>query len=319
MLGCAIAAQDLRGETAQARAGLAKDPTTDTLLTLAIDRRHAPLWSEIDRIGGDGFRESLDREAARAADAAKATPKDYEAVTHQMQTLRALGRFDEALAVGKALAVDKAQIEAVGTDAFWLVNEYSANLRARGRIDEAITVLDGLLELGMDRYPDLTSIAINRAEMVLAAGRYPAALDSLADLEAKHLDKLSPYGKMWVWANTACALRALGRSEDARAADAKLAAKPDDNWSAATVAAACSNDTMAIADMLVLRLRNSDARPSALGLFVVFDGAEARTAHDKAVRQAMATARAMPAVQAEFAKYGREIHYAGTTQGRSEF
>jgi hypothetical protein len=37
------------------------------------------------------------------------------------------------------------------------------------------------------------------------------------------------------------------------------------------------------------------------------------------MRQAMAKARTMPEVQAEFQKYGRAVHYAGTTQGWSEF
>jgi transglutaminase-like putative cysteine protease/tetratricopeptide (TPR) repeat protein len=209
MLGCAIAAHSLRGEMSEAQAGLAKDPPTDTLVTLAIDRRHQALWPEIDRIGSDGFRKSLEQEAARATAAAKASPKDYEIVARQMAALRALGRFDEALAAGDALVKDKAQIEVVGTDAFWFVNEYATDLRARGRIDDAIAVLDGVLALGIDRYPELGSLAINRAEMVIAAGRYQAGLDSLSALEKDHADQLSAYGRMWIWANEDCALRAL--------------------------------------------------------------------------------------------------------------
>jgi transglutaminase-like putative cysteine protease/tetratricopeptide (TPR) repeat protein len=319
ILGCAIAAHSHRGEIAAARMGLAKDPPTDALLSLAIDRRHQALWPELDRLGSDGFRRSLDREAARAAAAVKAAPNDYEAVSRQMQALRALGRFQEALAAGKTLASDKAQIEVVGHDAFWLVNEYAGNLHALGRVDEAIAALDGVVALGIDRYPELASIAINRAETVHAAGRYQAALDSYAEIEAQHFDKLNSYGKMWVWAGKACALTALGRDDEAKAMQAKLASKPEDNWNAATAAAACRSDIKAIADMLVIRLRDSDARPGALGLFIQFGAPEARTPVENAMRDAVAKARAMPQVQAEFAKYGRAIRYAGTTQGWSEF
>jgi len=319
MAGCALAAHSLRGEKAQTGAALANEPPVDALLTLAIDRRHQSLWPEIDRIGKDGFRAGLEHDAARAATAAKATPRDYQAVTYQMQTLRALGRFQEALVAGKVLAEDKAQFEVVGGDAFWLANEYARNLQALGRYDEAIAAVDGVIALGLDRYPDLVSMAINRGDMLLSAGRYQAVIDAMAELEARHFGRISAYGKMWVWANRACALRALGRDEEAKVDDAKLSARPDDNWGAATAAAACRDDTDAVAGMLVTRLRDSDSRPAALGLFITFDGRETRTPFDKKMRQTVANARARPEVQAEFAKYGRSIRYAGTTQGWSEF
>ena len=319
MLGCAIEAYSLRGELAQARVGLAKGPAAQTLVTLAIDRSHQALWPDIDRIGADRFRKSLMREADQAEIAAKAAPRDYGAVTYQMQTLRALGRFQDALAVGKALAGDTAQIEVAGTDAFWLVNEYAGNLRALGRMDEAIAALDGVLALGVERYPDLASIAVNRAEFILAAGRFQAALDRLNELETRHFDTLSPYGKMWVWADKTCALEALGRSAEAKALAEQVAAKSGDNWSAVTKAAACRNDTKAIADSLLRRLGDSTERTGALGLFITFETPEAHTAFDQAQHQAIAKARALPAVQAEFAKYGRVVRYAGTSQGWSDF
>jgi tetratricopeptide (TPR) repeat protein len=315
ILGCAIAALSLRGQLAEARVLLKKNPSTDALLNLAIDRRHQALWPEIDGFVRDRFRKSLEVDVTRAAAVAKAAPKDFTAVTYHMQSLRAAGRYDEALAVGKALVGDKAQIEIGGNDAFWLVNEYAADLRASGRMEEAIAAMDGVIALGVDRYPELASLMINRAELVIAVGRPKSGLESLAELEAQHFDKLNNFGKMWVWANSACALRALARDDEAKAMDAKLATNPGDNWSAATHAAACRNDTKAVADLLVRRLRDSDARPPALGLFIVFEGREARTPAEQAVEQTMRKARAMPEVQAEFAKYGRAIHYAGTTQG----
>lgn len=319
MLGCAIAAHSLRGELSDARAGLAKNPPTATLVGLAIDRRHQALWPEIDRFAGDGFRKNLESEADRTASAVKAAPKDYQMVSHHMQALRALGRFGEALQAGEALAKDKTQVEVTGNDAFWMINEYAANLRAMGRVAEAIAELDSVLSLGIDRYPELAPLAINRAEMVVAAGQYQAGLDSFSDLEAHHLDQLSLYGKMWIWANEACALRAMGRNDDAKVPEAKLAVKPDDNWSAASAAAACRDDTKTIADMLVKRLQDSDARPMALGLFITFEGSEAHSPLETTMRKAMAKARAMQEVQAEFRKYGRAIRYVGTTQGWSEF
>jgi tetratricopeptide (TPR) repeat protein len=176
-----------------------------------------------------------------------------------------------------------------------------------------------VLALGVDRYPDLGSLMINRAEMAIAAGHYDEAIKSLTKLETEQPDSLSPYGTMWIWANTSCALHASGKAEEAKAMDAKLAAKPDDNWSAVTAAAACRGDVKAVGDLLIKRLREDDARMTALGLFIQFGTPEARTPFEQQVRDVMARARALPEVQAEFAKYGRTIRYAGTTQGWSDF
>ena len=319
MLGCAIAGHSLRGELAEARAGLTKNVPTNSLVSMAIDRRHAALWPELDRLGADRYRKNLEHEANRAATAAKTAPKDYAVATHQMRTLRALGRFQEALGVGKHLAADKAQIEIVGSDAFWLVNEYANDLRYQGHIDDAIVALDNVLALGVDRYPELGSLVINRSEMAIAAGHFQKAFDDLTELERKRFDHLSAYGKMWVWANQACALWGLGRDDEAKAVAGKLSSKAEDNWNAAATAAACHGDGKAIADMLIKRLRDSDARSDALGLFLVFDTQEERTPFEIAMRRTMADARGRPEVQAELAKYGRSIHYAGTTAGWSEF
>ena len=318
MLGCAITAHSLRGKLVEARALLAQSPATDTLVTLAIDRRHRALWPDVDRFGQDGFRKSLEQESARAAAAVAAAPGNYETMMTRMQILRALGRFDEAIVAGKALAGDTAKVEVAGNDGFWLVNEYASDLRASGRMDDAIAALDGVLALGTDRYPELVSLEINRAEMLTAAGRYQAGLDSLAELE-KHPERISPYGMMWVWANQACGMRALGRLDEAKAREVKLAAKPSDNWSAATAAVACRNDAQAIADLLVARLRDDDARSGVMGLFVEFGVPEARTPFETARRDALARGRALPAVQAEFAKFGRTVRYAGTMQGWSDY
>lgn len=319
ILGCAILAYSQRGNLAEARANLAKNPATDTLLSLAIDRHHEALWPAIDGLGRDGFRKNLETEAARATASAKATPKDYQVVADQMRAFRALGRFQDAISAGKALASDKAQIEVAGNDAFWFINEYAANFNALGRVDEAIAAMDGVLALGVDRYPELGSLTINRAEMSIATGHYQEAIQSLTRLEEDQPDSLSAYGKMWIWANKACALRAAGRIEEAKAEESKLAAKPEDNWSAATAVAACRNDVPAVADLIVKRLRDSDARPGALGLFIQFGTPEARTPHEKQVLDVMTRARALPEVQAEFAKYGRTVRYFGTTEGWSDF
>jgi transglutaminase-like putative cysteine protease/tetratricopeptide (TPR) repeat protein len=319
VLECAIMAYSARGELAAARSALAKGPSTRTGVRLAIDRRHQMLWPDIDAMATDGFRKSLEREANEAVAAAKAAPSNHALVTQGMQALRALGRFQEALDAGKALAEDKAQIEVAGNDAFWLVNEYALNLLALGRGDEALARMDAVLALGLDRYPELASLAINRSEMLIRARRFQDAATALAGLDTSHPGALSEYGKMWVWANRACALRGLGRVAEAKADEDKVSAKPAENWSAATFAAACRGDVAGVADLLVTRLRDDEARPDALNVFITFKLPEARTPFESELRAVLDKAKASPAVVAEFAKVGRSISLAGTTQSWNDF
>lgn len=319
VLECAIAARSRRGDLAGARAALAKGPSASTGLQLAIDRRHQALWGDVDRISGSGFRKALEQDAKRAAEAAEAAPRDYGRRTEQMQALRALGRFTEALAAGKALAEDKQQIEVVGGDGFWLVNEYAQNLAALGRDGDAIARMGEIIALGVDRYPDLAPLAINRAELLVGAGQFEEAAQALTDLEANHATSLSDYGKMWVWAHRACALRGLGREAEAKADEDKIGAKPSENWSAATYAAACRGDVAGVADAIVTRLRDDEARPGALNLFITFQTPEARTPFEKKLIAIVEQAKASPAVRAEFSKVGRFVPFAGTAQGVNEF
>ncbi len=319
VLECTIMGHSRRGDLSAARAALAKAPSTRTGVRLAIDRRHQQLWPAIDAMVADGFRKSLEREARKATAAAKAAPRNYALVTEQMQALRALGRFQDALDSGKTLADDKAQIEVAGNDAFWLVNEYALTLLALGRSDEALARMNAVLGLGLDRYPELASLAINRSEMLIRARRFQDAATALAGLDTSHPGALSEYGKMWVWANRACALRGLGRAAEAKPDEDKVAAKAAENWSAATFAAACRGDTDGVADLLVTRLRNDDARSDALNVFITFQMQEARTPFENQLRAVLDKAKASPSVAAEFAKVGRSVSLAGTTQSWNDF
>lgn len=315
ILRCAILAHVRRGQMAEARALLANEPSAKTLVTLAAERRYQSFWPAVDRMMADHFRGALQADARRAAAAAKAAPTSYKAVLYQMQTLRALGRFDEAIAVGKPLATDRARIEMVGPDGFRLVNEYAAALKMAGRPDEAIAALDLVIGLGIEQYPDLAPIAINRADMLSAMGKDQAALDSFNSLAADHLDRLNAHGRSYVWAGRACVLYRMGRLDEAKADEAKLTAKPADNWGAATRVVTCRGDVKATATILLDRLRDEDARNDVFDQFLTFETAEAQMPMEQTILQTLAKARATPEVQAEFAKYARPLHYAGTSQG----
>ncbi|MBU6266885.1 MAG: DUF3857 domain-containing protein [Sphingomonadales bacterium] len=319
LLGCAIATHVRRAELPQARALLAKEPSAGSLISLSIDRRNEAIWPDIEKLAADGFRKALDREVANASTAMKAAPKDYPAVTRTLAALRAAGRAAEAVTLGKAYASDIKAIEAVGDNGFWLVNEYASSLADSGHLDDAIAAFDAVLKLGVDNYPSLINLAINRAGALASAGRHAEAVAALQEIDTKQQRGTSPYGRMFVWANMACSHRALGHAAEADALDAKLAEKPSDNWSAAASAAACRGDSAAIAKMLVTRLAEPESREAALALFIRFTGPIVLPAFDQRLRAVRQAALADPAVQAEFRKYGRAVTVAGTSAGWQDF
>ncbi len=122
-----------------------------------------------------------------------------------------------------------------------------------------------------------------------------------------------------MWAEQACAYDALSRPADAKAAEAKLVAKPEENWMAMVRAAACRKDTSAVADLVVAHLENENTRDDALELFVPFHGREVILPFEREVRETVQAALRMPAVQEAFRKTGRTVPYAGTRAGWSDY
>ncbi|MBU6268968.1 MAG: hypothetical protein KGN34_15575, partial [Sphingomonadales bacterium] len=319
VLGCAIATHVRRAELPQARALLAKEPSAGSLIGLSIDRRNEAIWPDIDKLAADGFRKALDREVANATAAMKAAPKDYPAITRAMFALRAAGRQAEAVALGKPFATDLKTVEAMGDSGFQLIGEYASSLADSGRLDEAAAAFDSALKLGVENYPSLINLAIDRTGLLLSAGRHAEAIAALDMIDAKQPRATNAFGQMFVWANLACAHRALGHAAEANAFDVKIAEKPSDNWGAASIAAACRGDSAAIAKMLVTRLAEPESREAALGMFIRFNGSQAIPAFDQRLRTVRQAALADPAVQAEFRKYGRAVTVAGTSAGWQDF
>jgi len=315
----AIGAQVRHGNLDAARALLARGPLAGDAANLAIDRRYQAIWPALEGARQDGFRKMLDHDVATAAEAAAKAPDDFSSVRRYIRALREAGRFAQAVDAGRRLAGMKAKIEVGGDDAFWFVNDYAYSLAEAGRVDEAIAQLDGLIALGIDQYPGLISQMINRAEILNFAGRHEQALKALQELDDKYARNASTYGKMWVWAGEACALRELGRAADAGAYDTKLAASGSENGGAMIMAAACRADTATIEKQLLDGLDNADERGRILGGFIHFRIRGFETPFTRKLMAVVDAVRARPAVKAKAATYGRPVDFYGSDATWSSF
>lgn len=319
MLGCAIRGHLLRGEVAEARSKIALQPSAATLASLAMDKRYQAVWPDLAKLVADGFAASIAQQVAVAKAAVDKAPDDFGAMTGLVRALRSAGKAQDAVAFGKALAARKDKIEATGDTAFWFVNEYAYALADAGRVDDAIAQMDGLVALGVDQYPTLVSQVINRAEMLNHGDQPDRALAALSDAEDKYATHASLFGKMWIWAGKACALRNLDRAAEAAALDETLAASIGDNEAAVTMAAACRGDQAMIEKLLIERLDRPEDREGALGLFVRFKLSPSPSTFDARVQRVMDAARAAPAVQAKMKDHGRVVDFAGNKTYWGEF
>ncbi len=313
MLSCAIEARLDAGDSAGAKALLAKGIKATDMLSLAVNRRDAAVWPDIEKARADAFRSALDADVREAKKAVDAAPQDMEVMQRYVMALRTAGRSEDAVKAARSLAENRALVEANGEPAFWLVNAYAYALADVGRTDDGLAQMDGLMSLGLANNPMLISQAINRASMMLEAGQPQAALAAYNAVEKDGADYASLTGKMWIWSGQACALRALDRGAEAVPIEAKLMEKPDENRAAVTMAAACRNDGAAIEAQILARLADPGQRDSALIGLVHFRPSPNASAWSRQMDAIMAAARARPAVQAKLLEYGRPVDFAGTS------
>src|SRR3546814_20297576 len=87
-------------------------------------------------------------------------------------------------------------------------------------------------------------------------GRSNLALTAFDEAETKYAQHASLYGKMWIWAGKACALREMKRDAEAKAWDDRLQEKPEENVSAVTMAAACRSEERRVGKACVRTCRS---------------------------------------------------------------
>jgi hypothetical protein len=92
------------GQRSKARTVLEGVTHVDDLLTVAQDRRFEPLWPDLETDGRFAWVKLAEAELAAEQARMKAEPSILQPVSEAMASLRALGRHDEAVALGEAYA-----------------------------------------------------------------------------------------------------------------------------------------------------------------------------------------------------------------------
>lgn len=291
-----------QGNVAGARTLARQISNPSTALELLLLREYDALVDSPDRVAR--FAALVAAEDERSARVLKAKPDDLKLILTRAQFLRSVGREGDALSLLMPHSSDMAAVEKGGADAFWIVNEAAYALRGTGRSDDALALMRRLIALDMTKHPDLISMAINTAEIMNRVGRYRDAAAYAEDLSAKHADKASKYGQMWMWEAAACGHAMGGNADAARPWIAKLRADPELNRAAVMRGLLCINDIDGAAAQFIARL-NGDNPGGMLLAAQDFTLVNPNVPESQVLDQRLRQVVARPAVAAAIASKGR--------------
>lgn len=303
-----------RGEVSDASRFVAyvKDP--EALAELLAKRETESIWNTIEDLAGGDLSGAIAEYVDYTRDAAEQSPDDYDRIRRHIRALRIAGRSQDGVDFGAAHIDNWAQIEAVGDDAYWFVNEYAYALSSTGQLDEALDLMGRLVSLGIRENGQLISMAINRIGLLLLWGRFEAALDAIAELEDLDDDAASDYGWMWVYESKACALHRLGRTADASAVlRESIEPLADQNRSAHTKALLCLDDIDAAARIVIAGLDDEQDRDAIILSYMDAREPEVIPPLLLELRARANEVRSKPGVLEQFNKVARTITFDGVS------
>lgn len=278
----------------------------DSLVSVALDRRFEPLWTEMETAGRFDWTALAQANLAAKRQLLADEPNRLFHLMALMDALRLTDGAEEAAALGQAA---RAKLSTPGSfvdqddNAAWLLLKLTSVLSDLGRDAEVDAVFAEALPLS-DKSGDRISQRVNWAGHLLQAGR-PA--EALKLLEAISDDDGSPYGLGWRDSNKVCALSEVNRKQ-AEALLAKMQMKWDDNPSSVYQALLCLGRVEEAAALLVKRLETPKHRDGAIGANLM--GARNPRPPTPFVTRLLATREkvlARPEVVAALARYSRPI------------
>lgn len=295
------------GDVATARQRLQGVTNPQLILELRIDKT-------FDALRGDAaFDRRLDLVAAaneslaRARTSAANDPRRLALVLDVAQSLRALGRTQEALDVLDHALVAAQRPDAdknfddLGDQLNWLLNEKAYILYDLNRVEEAHAVFGSSIAVGEQGGHWSVSQVINFGSMLNDEGRGADALEVV-----RTVGRASPYGDMWAAAVRACGAELSHNAAVRDEAMAFLRAHESDNVAALSQGLLCVNDLDGAAALYVRRLGDTENRADALlALQRYLPRDNSSVPHRALLLQRLATVRDRPDVRAAVDAVGR--------------
>lgn len=206
------------------------------LWEMAIQRRYAALWPDVEARMGPAGGTAIDRFARSALDIYASTPQDQQATLDAARAFLFLRRYEDVgVTAGPtriAPGMTEQQVGIVLTDA--------EAMAADGHRDQALARLRPFATADLATTPEAASALITLAEMLHEDGRYDEELVVARTGTQHNAQYFSAYGLNWLRRNEVCALAGLQRSAEEKVAADALKAASADNQAAAVEGLLCA-------------------------------------------------------------------------------
>jgi len=262
-----------RGKLAEAGAAVDKADELYVMLMVAGDRRFAQVWDRYARENRFDWTALATARLDRASAEIAASPDSLRPADDMIAALRALGRLDEAIQIGEAFRAriqDGEAFEDLDSQSGDVLVGLGQALFEAGRYGEAEAVFSEAIRL--DEPEDSEAVAVDAR--LAWAGRLldlSRPREALATLEPIGDKQVTPYGRLWVESQRACAQADI----DPKAAAASITGlekERQENPAALSQALICSNRLDEAATLMIERLRDPRHRSGALDPYWVTRG-----------------------------------------------
>ncbi len=252
------------GDTAFAEKMAAKVTSPSNIRRMLIDRRYERIWSLLADRAGPNMAKVRDAAADERAAAFRARPADLQVGADAMLAANYAGRFAQAEVLAGELKLAQGKLDKYDEPEAWAINYYVSALDHLGRSTEADQWFDRLVALPMEGREWMVNFAINRAERLVAAGRWEDAFGA-ATYAVTVADKQgSPYARQVAEADRACAAWQFGQKQELGTAWPRLKQNWKDNVGATIALALCTDRSAEAIAILKQGLADEDKRADTL-------------------------------------------------------
>ena len=229
-------------------------------------------------------------------------PRDRDRFSAAAYALHFNGDFEEAIALAQSWSEREERGLALEEGDAWALNIEAYAYDSLGQRDEADAVFERLAALDPEENNWVVNFVINRASRLVGHGRWE---EGLAAAQLARSVPGSTYAEMIVARDFACALRQLGRSDEAEAELNFLRENSKTSVHIAAVGLLCHGLRDETAQMLSEGLGETATRSSAIEALQI---AEADLFYTQSMLPApRALMDEYPELAAEYAKYARDL------------
>ncbi|MBD3730878.1 MAG: hypothetical protein IE933_14355 [Sphingomonadales bacterium] len=272
---------------------------------LLSSREYESIWPAIERHVGAHMANVTTSYRLWAVARLGTNSDDRDRFSDAAHALHFDGKFEDAIALARKWRERPGAFNRIEEGDGWAINIEAYALDSLGRREEADALFDQLAALDADSHPWVVNFVINRADRLVAQGRWQEGLDATVlarEVAEKHG---STYAKMLIADSRVCALYHLSRGDETAEEIAYLLENQVDAPHVAAQALQCAGRDDEAAALLLAAIDDEATRATVLDALQPSDFELFYTA--SILPKARDLLPAHPQLQAAFDRYARVI------------